>query len=176
MTFSSAKFEVATSNGLGGDAFTSKYIIYLTFDIDLGAKGSWNVAQYPVYQVTYTAAKFEDPMSNGLEGDAFTRNAARYHLQHVIYTAAKFEVATSNDLGDTFTRKYIFELDIWVKVAQKCWPVPSLWFDICSYKIWSCYSQRLKRRYNYKKPYARTHGQTDERRTDFGTNKYTLFF
>ena len=59
-------------------------------------------------------------MSNGLEGDAFTRNAVQYHLQHVIYTAAKFEVATLNDLGDTFTRKYIFELDIWIKVTQKC--------------------------------------------------------
>ena len=27
VTYSDTKFEVATSNGLGGDAFTSKYII-----------------------------------------------------------------------------------------------------------------------------------------------------
>ena len=35
LTKVSAKFEVATSNGLGGDAFTGKYIIYFTIDLDV---------------------------------------------------------------------------------------------------------------------------------------------
>ena len=34
VTFSATKFEVTTSKGLGGDAFTGK-IQYLTFDLDL---------------------------------------------------------------------------------------------------------------------------------------------
>ena len=37
VTYSATKFEVATSKGLGGDAFTRKFKIqYLTFDLDLG--------------------------------------------------------------------------------------------------------------------------------------------
>ena len=59
------KFEVATSNSLGGDSFTRKYIIWV--------KVTQNVAQYHLYHVTYTLAKFEVATSNGLEGDTFTR-------------------------------------------------------------------------------------------------------
>ena len=70
MTISAAKFEVATSKGLGGDAFTSK-IQYLTFDLDLGV--TQNVAQYPLHHVTYSATKFEAATSNRLGGDTITR-------------------------------------------------------------------------------------------------------
>ena len=37
VTYSAAKFKVAMSNGLGGDAFFKK-IHYLTFGLDLGVK------------------------------------------------------------------------------------------------------------------------------------------
>ena len=73
MTYSATKFEVATSKGLGGDAFTKKNQ-YLTFDLDLGVKVTQNVAQYPLHHVTYSAPMFEVATSNGLGGDTFTRN------------------------------------------------------------------------------------------------------
>ena len=63
MIYASAKFEVATPNGLGGDAFL----------FDLGFEVTRNVAQYPLHHVTYLPAKFEVANSNGLGGDAFTR-------------------------------------------------------------------------------------------------------
>ena len=70
MTFSATKFEVATSKGLGGDAFTRK-IQYLIFDLEV--KVTQNVAQYPLHHVTYSATKFEVATTNRLGGDAITR-------------------------------------------------------------------------------------------------------
>ena len=92
VTYSATKFEVATSKGLGGDAFTRKFKIqYLTFDLDLGVyiykkihywifdldlqvKVTQNVAQYPLHHVTYSTTQFEVATSNRLRGDTFTRN------------------------------------------------------------------------------------------------------
>ena len=53
VTFAHVKFEVATSNGLGGDTFTRKYII---ITLTLGAKVTQNVAKYPLHHVTYALA------------------------------------------------------------------------------------------------------------------------
>ena len=61
VTYVTTEFEVTTSEGLGGDAFTRKFIITL------------NVAQYLLHNVTYSAKKFEIATSNGLGEDAFTR-------------------------------------------------------------------------------------------------------
>ena len=74
MTYSATKFEVATSNHLGGDTFTRKSN-NLTFDVDLGVKVTQNVAEYPLHHVTYSPTKFEVATSNGLGGDTVTRNA-----------------------------------------------------------------------------------------------------
>ena len=73
LTKASAKFEVATSNRLGGDAFTRKYIISL-LTLTLGHGQTRKVAQYPLHNITYASAKFEAAMSNCLGGNAFTRN------------------------------------------------------------------------------------------------------
>ena len=62
MIYSSTKFEVAASKGLGGDAFTRNSI----FDLD--PKVTRNVAQYPLHHVTHSATKFEVATSNGLGG------------------------------------------------------------------------------------------------------------
>ena len=73
VTYAPTRFEVTTSKGLRGDAFTRNAL----FDIGLGVKVTQNSAQYPHYHVTYSATKatkFEVAMSNGLGGDAFTRN------------------------------------------------------------------------------------------------------
>ena len=53
VTYAATKFEVATSNGLGGDKFTRKYILW-----------PWNVALYPLHHVTYAAVNFEVATSN----------------------------------------------------------------------------------------------------------------
>ena len=43
------------------------------FDLDLWAKVTRNVAQYPLHHVTYSAAKFEVATSNRLGRGTFTR-------------------------------------------------------------------------------------------------------
>ena len=48
-------------------------IPYLTVDLDLGAKVTQYIAQYPLHHVTYAAAKFEVATSNGLGEYSFTR-------------------------------------------------------------------------------------------------------
>ena len=42
VTYSGTKFEVATSDCLGGDAFTKKKIDYLTVDLDVWVKVTRN--------------------------------------------------------------------------------------------------------------------------------------
>ena len=71
MTNPATKFEVVTSNRLGGDTFTRKH--NLIFDLDLRIKDGQNDAQYPLHHVTYSATKIEVATSTGLRGDAFTR-------------------------------------------------------------------------------------------------------
>ena len=68
MTYAPAKFEVATSNSLGEDGFTSKL-----YDLDLGVKVTQNVIQYHPHHVTYAPVNFEVAMSNGSGEDSFTR-------------------------------------------------------------------------------------------------------
>ena len=51
----SAKLEVAISNGLGGDAFTRKYIIS-PLTLMLGQGQTRNVAQYPLHHMPYAPA------------------------------------------------------------------------------------------------------------------------
>ena len=61
MTFASAKFEIATCNSLGEDAFARKYIICT------------NVAQCLLHHETYAPTEFEVTSSKALGGEAFTR-------------------------------------------------------------------------------------------------------
>ena len=50
LTTASAKFEIAMSNGLGGDAFTIKYIIS-PLNLTLGQGQTQNVAQFPLHYI-----------------------------------------------------------------------------------------------------------------------------
>ena len=68
MTFAPAKFEIATSNSLGEDAFKSTL-----FDLDLQV--TLNVAQCPLHHVTYAPTEFEVTTLKALRGEAFTRNS-----------------------------------------------------------------------------------------------------
>ena len=53
VTYTHVKFEVATSNGLGGDANTrKKHYMTLTWGVNV----TQNVAQYPLHHVTFAHA------------------------------------------------------------------------------------------------------------------------
>ena len=102
------------------------------YDLDLGVKVTYNVAQYSPHHVIYAPAKFEVAKSNRLGEEALTRkyiiwpwpwgqgHTKHRPINHVINASTKFVVAMSNGLGeDAFTRKYIiwpFDLDPKVKV------------------------------------------------------------
>ena len=121
MTFAPARFEVATSNSLGEDAFTRKYIIWPW------PSGQGHTKCFPVTSTLCDLLSYKVwscyvkrfrrrciykkiqylTFDLGL-GVKVTRKVAQYPLHHVTYSATKFEVARSNCLGgDTFTRKYI---------------------------------------------------------------------
>ena len=94
-----AKFEVAMSNTLEGDAFTRKYITYV---FDLKVKVTHDILSSTLYcHVTYAAAMFEVAMSNCFKTRCVykkipcvtltvkvTQNVAQYPLHHVTYGAA----------------------------------------------------------------------------------------
>ena len=78
------------------------------YDLDLGVKVTYNVAQYSTHHVIYAPAKFEVAKSNRLGDKAFTRKYIIWPLPwgqghpnhptvyHVIYASTKFVVDTSN--------------------------------------------------------------------------------
>ena len=117
MTFAPAKFEGATSNSLGEDAFTRKYIIWpwpsgqghtkccpVPFtSCDLCTYRVWS---YYIKSFRRSIYKKSQYLTFDL-GVKVIQNVAQYSLHHTTYSATKFEVARSNRLGgDTFTRKY----------------------------------------------------------------------
>ena len=57
----------------------------------------------------------------------------------------------------------------WGQGHAKCCSVPSTSCDLCTCKVWCCYTQRFRRRCIYKKCDLRTHAQMNGRWTDFGT-------
>ena len=91
LTNASAKFEVATSNDLGEDAFTRKYIISL-LTLTLGQEQTRNIAQYPLHHMTYAPAKLEASMTSCLGGNAFTRNI--WFLSHAALPSTSCDLCT----------------------------------------------------------------------------------
>ena len=162
MTFAPAKFEVATSNSLGEDAFTRKYIIWpwpceghtkccpvpsKSCDLCTNRVWSYYVKSFRRRSIYKKIQYLTFDLDLGVK---VTQNVAQYPLHHVTYPATKFEVARCNCLGgDTFTRKYI----IWSLTLghTKCCPVTLTSCDLFSYKVWSCYVKRFRRRCIYKK-------------------------
>ena len=166
MTFAPAKFEFAMSNSLGEDAFPRKYIIWPWpsgqghTKCCLVPSSSCDLCTYRVW--SYYVKSFRRrsiykkfniwPLTLTL-GVKVTQNVAQYRLHHVTHPATKFEVARSNRLGgDTFTRKFkIWPLTFCGQGHTKYCPVPSTPCDLFSYKVWSCYVKRFRRRCIYKK-------------------------
>ena len=140
-----------------------KKIHYSTIDLDLGVKVTRNVAQYPWHHVTMH----------------------RQNLKLLLWKVYEEMHLQENTLFDLWPWP-------WGQGHTKCHPVPSTSCDLCTYKVSSCYVQRFRRRYNYKKRDGRTDrqtdartdrrtdgqtdGRTDGRRTDFGTKLiYPIF-
>ena len=92
----------------------------ILFDLDLGAKVTQNVAQYPRHHVTYAPPKFDIATSHGWGDDASTRKYIKWPWP--------------SGQGHT-----------------KCCPEPSTSCDLFSYKVWSFYVKRFRRRCIYKK-------------------------
>ena len=84
-------------------------------------------------------------------GVKVTQSVAQYPLHHVTYVLAKFEVATSNGLGDTFTSKYIICPWRWDQGHINCSPVPSAFYDLYPFRVWSCYVHQFRGICIYKK-------------------------
>ena len=181
VTYVPVLFADATSNSLGGYAFTRKYIIW---SWSLG-QGHTTIAQHSLNHAANAPAKFGVAASNSLGIDAFTRkyifftfhvdlevnvirNVGHYPLHHVTYAPANFEVATFNALdGDAFTRKYKiwpFTLTLRSKTHETS--------PITLYIMWSMHLQSLKllgptisERVQWQETW-RTDRRTDGRTTD----------
>ena len=124
MTYAPAKFEVATSNSLCGDAFTSKYIIF-DLAMTLVSRSHKMLPSNPPHHVPmhlqslkllHPTVKEEMHLQENTFFDLdlwvnFKRNVAQYPLHHVIYAPVKFEGAKSNGLGgDTFEENTLFDI------------------------------------------------------------------
>ena len=121
VTYLATKFAVATSKGLGWDAFTWKFNIW-PLTLTLGShemlpstrlpSPSCDLFSYKVlscyvepFRRRYIYKKIHYLTFVLDLGVKITRNVTQYSLHHVTYSPTKFEVATSYGLGgDTFTR------------------------------------------------------------------------
>ena len=113
------EFEVTTSKGLEGDAFTRKFNVWpwpwgqghteccpvRSTSCDLFSYNVWSCYVYP-FRRRYIYKKIHF-LTLDLRVKV-TQNIAQYPLHYVTYSATKIVVAMSSRLGgDTFTRKYI---------------------------------------------------------------------
>ena len=150
MTYAQAKFEVATSKTLWGEAFSRKYIIW-PLTLTLGSRS---------HETSPSTLDIIWPMHRQNLKLLLRKVYEEMHLQE-------------NTLFDLWPWP-------WGQGHTKCHPVPSTLCDLCTYKVSSCYVQRFRRRYNYKKRDGRTDrrtdARTDGRRTNFGTKLiYPIF-
>ena len=122
------------------------------FDLDLGVKVTWNVAQCPLHHVSYAPTEFEVTTSKGLGGDAFTRKfiiwpltlGSRSHkmLPSTLYIMLPIQLQSlkllpSNGLGENLQENTLFDFWTW-QGHTKCCQVSSTLYDLFSYKVWSC--------------------------------------
>ena len=103
-----------------------------------------------VHHCNYLLCSFD--LDRGGGGVKVIQNVAQYLLHHATYAPTKFEIAMSNRLGgDAFTRKFMIWPWTWGQSHKKCCLVPSTLCDLCTYKVWNCYVQQIRRRCTYKK-------------------------
>ena len=157
------------------------------FELCLGVKVTQNVAQYALHHKSYAPTKFEVAMPNSLGGDAFTRKCIIWPWPSgsVAYgLLPSCDTYTYNVLSCCVHRciskkiHYLtFDLDrsrshetstLYLVLSTTC--------DLCICRVWSCYVQWFRRRYNYKKRDVRTDGRTNWRRAELATKLiYPIF-
>ena len=135
--------------------------------LDLQVKVKWNVAQCPQHHVTYAPTVFEVTTSKAL-GEAFTRKfniwpltltLGHEMLPSTLYILWPIQLPSLKLLHLTLKEEIhlqkntIFDLWPWPwgQGHTKSCPVPSTSCDLFSYKVWSCYIKRFRRRCIYKK-------------------------
>ena len=189
MSYAPANFEVAMSNG-SEDAFTRKYIIWPwpqgqghircclvpSTSRDLCTGKIWScyfqklmrICVYKkIHNLTLTLGSRSHKMSPSTLDIMWPMH--RQNLKLLLPKVYEEMHLQENTLFDLW-------LWPWGQGHTKCHPVPSTSCDLCIYKVWSCYVQRFRRRYNYKKLDGRTDARTDGWRTDFGTKLiYPIF-
>ena len=165
MTYSPAKFEVATSNSLGKDGFTRKYIIWpwplgqghtkccpvpstscdlCTWEL-LSCYVQW-FRRRCIYKIIHYLTL--TPRSRSHEMLPSTLNIMwpmhRQNLKLLLPTVCEEMRLQENTLFDLWPWN-------WGQGHTKHHPVPLTSCDLCTGKIWSCYSQKFMRRCIYKK-------------------------
>ena len=172
MTYVPANF--ALSNG-SEDAFTRKYIIWPWPQ----GQGHMKCCLVPSTSCDLCIGKFWIAVSKSLWGDAFTR---KYIIWPLTMTSGSRSHKTSPSTLDIMwpmhrqnlklllpkvyeemhlQEKTLFDPWPWGQGHTKSHPVPSTSCDLCIYKVWGCYVQLFRRRYNYKKHDGRMARQTD---------------
>ena len=194
LPFAPDKYEVATPNSLGEDGFTRKYIIWpwpwgqrhtkccpvASTSCDLCTCQLWSCyvrwfrrrcIYYKIHYLTLTPrSRSHEVLPSTLD---IMWSMHRQNLKLLLPKVYEEMHLQENTLFDLWPWP-------WGQGHTKCHPVPSTSCDLRIYKVWSCYVQQFRRRYNYKKRDGRTDrrtdGRTDGRRTDFGTKLiYPIF-
>ena len=160
-----AKFEVATANGLW-DALLRK-IHYMTLTpMSRGSRSHKMLTStldfmWPMHQQSFmllhpmVKEKMHLQENTLFEldlGDKVTQNVAQYPQHYVIYAQAKFDIDTSHGWWEeAFSRKYIKWHWPSGQGHTKCCQVPSTSCDLCTYRVWSYLVKSFRRRSIYKK-------------------------
>ena len=183
VTYALVNFEVAMSNGSGVDSFTRKYFIWpwgiwpwpkghmkcclvpsTSCDLCTGKIWSWycqNIMKRCVFKkihyLTLTLRLRSHEASPSTLDIMWPMH--RQNLKLLLRKVYEEMHLQENTLFDLWPWP-------WGQGHTKCHPVPSTSCDLCTYKVWSRYVQRFRRRYNYKKRDGRTDRQTHGRTED----------
>ena len=165
MTFAPAKFEVATSNSLGEDAFTRKYIIW-PWPSGQGHTKCCPVPSSSCDLCTYRAWSYyvksfrRRSIYKKIQSLTLTLGSRSHKmLPSTLYIVWPIQLQSLKLLGQTVLEEIhlqentLFDLWPWPlgQGHTKCYPVTLTSCDLFSYKVLSCYVKRFRRRCIYKK-------------------------
>ena len=187
VTYAPVNFEVAMSNGSGEESFTRNYIIW--------PWGIWPWPQGQGHMKCYLVPSTSCDLCTGKIWSCYFQNIMRrcvFKKIHYLTFDLDLGVKVTQNAPSTLDimwpmhrqnlklllQKVYEEMHLqgntlfdvwpwpWGQGHTKCHPVPSTSYDLSTYKVWSCYVQRFRRRNNYKKRDGRTdrqtHGRTDD--------------
>ena len=167
MTIAHAKFEIATTNSLGEDAFTRKYIIWHWPSRQGHAKccpvssTSCEQCHYRVwsYYIKSFRRRSIYQKIQYLTFDLDLGVKAHKLLPSTLYIMWSIQLQSLKFLGLTVYEEIHLQVNTlfdfwpwpWGQGHTKCCPVPSTSCELCTYRVWSCYVNMFRRRSIYKK-------------------------